>query len=357
MEPTEQDDQLDLQVNVVERPTGSFSFGAGYSSQDGLVLTGSLVADEPLRARLRRERLRRPRRQHAALLRQPDRPRTSSARPSASARRSRAPTLTTRTSSRSRPARDVVLGHALTEDNRARGFLRYSFSQRKLDENANVNAAGADLPRDPRRTSVTTQPGRRLGGARTRATTASRRSRAERIGLSLEGAGPRRLLAVPARRGARVLLPRRAALAARPLDLRASHCARGLGGAVQRHRRLRPSEPRRARPADRPATSQPLDQIDDDLELPLTERYFLGGLGNFQLRGFNARSVGPRRAILHEATAGTRACSRRSASIRDDRERATDDDGQPASAATATASATSLGPRTSTTSTISTRPT
>ncbi len=43
---------------------------------------------------------------------------------------------------------------------------------------------------------------------------------------------------------------------------------------------------------------QPLDNIDTDLTLPLSERYFLGGLGNFQLRGFRARSVGPRRSVL-----------------------------------------------------------
>jgi outer membrane protein assembly factor BamA len=41
-----------------------------------------------------------------------------------------------------------------------------------------------------------------------------------------------------------------------------------------------------------------LDQINDDLTLPLTERYFLGGIGTFQLRGYKARSVGPRRAVL-----------------------------------------------------------
>jgi outer membrane protein assembly factor BamA len=46
-----------------------------------------------------------------------------------------------------------------------------------------------------------------------------------------------------------------------------------------------------------------LDQIDDDLDLPLTERYFLGGLGTFQLRGFKARSVGPRRAVLYNTAA------------------------------------------------------
>jgi outer membrane protein assembly factor BamA len=36
----------------------------------------------------------------------------------------------------------------------------------------------------------------------------------------------------------------------------------------------------------------------------LTERYFLGGLGQFGLRGFDARSVGPRRSILQESASG-----------------------------------------------------
>jgi len=45
---------------------------------------------------------------------------------------------------------------------------------------------------------------------------------------------------------------------------------------------------------------RPLEEIDDDIKLPLSERYFLGGLGEYQLRGFKARSVGPRRPILRE---------------------------------------------------------
>jgi outer membrane protein insertion porin family len=44
-----------------------------------------------------------------------------------------------------------------------------------------------------------------------------------------------------------------------------------------------------------------LTEIDKDLELPLTERYFLGGLGAFQVRGFEQRSLGPRRTILNTA--------------------------------------------------------
>ncbi len=41
-----------------------------------------------------------------------------------------------------------------------------------------------------------------------------------------------------------------------------------------------------------------LSDIDDDLELPLSERFILGGVGSFQLRGYENRSVGPRRARL-----------------------------------------------------------
>ncbi len=39
---TEDPSQLDLDVNVVERPTGAFSFGAGFSSADNFIFTASL---------------------------------------------------------------------------------------------------------------------------------------------------------------------------------------------------------------------------------------------------------------------------------------------------------------------------
>jgi len=51
-----------------------------------------------------------------------------------------------------------------------------------------------------------------------------------------------------------------------------------------------------------PQSIRALENIDRDLELPLTERYFLGGLGAFQLRGFEQRSLGPRRTILEQST-------------------------------------------------------
>jgi outer membrane protein assembly factor BamA/TolB-like protein len=40
---TDQPEELDMDVRVIERPTGSLSFGAGISSQDGFVISGSLA--------------------------------------------------------------------------------------------------------------------------------------------------------------------------------------------------------------------------------------------------------------------------------------------------------------------------
>jgi outer membrane protein assembly factor BamA len=48
-----------------------------------------------------------------------------------------------------------------------------------------------------------------------------------------------------------------------------------------------------------------LDRLDNDVRLPLTERYFLGGLGNTRLRGFEGRSVGPRRPELRFTDLGS----------------------------------------------------
>jgi outer membrane protein insertion porin family len=52
-----------------------------------------------------------------------------------------------------------------------------------------------------------------------------------------------------------------------------------------------------------PTKSGHITRIDDDLELPLSERYFLGGIGPFQVRGFRQRSLGPRRPLLTPITA------------------------------------------------------
>ncbi|MFI5315934.1 MAG: outer membrane protein assembly factor BamA [Myxococcota bacterium] len=53
-----------------------------------------------------------------------------------------------------------------------------------------------------------------------------------------------------------------------------------------------------------PAQVDYLANIDSDLKLPLTERYFLGGIGAFQVRGYKQHSLGPHRTILTQSHQG-----------------------------------------------------
>jgi len=193
-----------------------------------------------------------------------------------------------------------VLGHALTEDNRSRGFLRYSFSQRSLDDNSNVDAA-AVIFREILQNDVTTSL---LGISMVRDSRDDRFApiSGERIGLSLEGAGIggfSQFLRAEARAswflGApRWLLPHSTFVA----NFR-------TGWAVPFNQVGDFETVKVAANAFTDENVKPLQEIDDDIQLPLTERYFLGGLGNFGLRGFKARSVGPRRAILRQSIDGT----------------------------------------------------
>jgi outer membrane protein insertion porin family len=293
MEPTEEEDQLDMKVSVVERPTGSFSFGAGYSSQDGLVLTGSLsqsnLFGRGYAANVSVDLGGRTQRYFVNLN-----------DPAFLGTEFSLGTTISRTNLRfedfeqEQTGADVVLGHALTEDGRSRGFLRYSFSQRSLVDDRDVNAAavifreilddnitsslvGVSLVQDTRDDRFAPISGRRLGVSLEGAGLGgfSRFARAEARGSFFLGAPDwlfdRSTFVFHIRSGWAV-----------PFN--------DIGDFA--------TETVTAAPSEILENVQPLDQIDRDIELPLTERYFLGGLGNFGLRGFKGRSVGPRRAIV-----------------------------------------------------------
>ena len=66
-EPGSSDDRVIVVVNVVEQPTGEFSFGVGYSTSDGAVGDISLTETQLPRPRLQSARLGRRRHQHAEL--------------------------------------------------------------------------------------------------------------------------------------------------------------------------------------------------------------------------------------------------------------------------------------------------
>jgi outer membrane protein insertion porin family len=293
-EPTDQPEQLDLKIGLVERPTGSFSFGAGYSSQDGFVGMGSLSTTN-LFGRGYGVSF------SADVGSETQRFFVNFADPYFLGSDFEVGVTGFRTSLRfedfdqDQTGGEFVLGHALSEDNRSRGWLRYSFASRKVDEDEDVFAAslilrelfsgnlttslvGLSFQSDTRDDPIAPTKGLRLGG-------------------SLEGAGLggfSQFLRAEGRvswyLGApRWLLEKSTFVVGTRIGYAIPFNVIGdfdLPAAV-------------SLPTD--GTIDPLDAIDTDLELPLSERYFLGGLGAFQLRGFKSRSVGPRRAILQES--------------------------------------------------------
>jgi len=294
VEPADEPDQLDLKVSVVERPTGSFSFGAGFSSQDGLVVTGSL-SQSNLFGRGYGANV------SVDLGGDSQRFFVNLSDPYFLGTTFSLSTTFSRTNiefedfAQEQIGADVVLGHPLTEDARTRGFLRYSFNLRQLEDDRNVNAAAVIF-----REVLQDQISSSLVGVSIVSDTRDDRlapTSGHQIGVSLEGAGIGGFSRFARLEGRGVWF-----LGAPDwlLDRSSFVVAARAGWAVPFNVigdfDIPDIDPSFAVLAGEQV--RPLDQIDEDITLPLTERYFLGGLGQFQLRGFKARSVGPRRAIL-----------------------------------------------------------
>ena len=291
MQPTEEPDQLDLKVSVVERPTGSLSFGAGFSSQDGLAVNGSLSQSNlfgrgygaNISLDLGRETQR-------FFINLSD------------------PYFLGSTFSLSASARGQTFEFEDFEQERSRRRASCE-SVTRLPRTAGLAASPAtastckqprgrperqrrrgDLPRDPpgpdldavwsvsrsisdtRDDRLAPTSGHRLGVNRWRppASAASRSSSASRR-----------------------VAPGSSELRAGSSSARASCSPPGSAGrslsmtSATSRRRTSSKADRRV---SRTASAFPLDQIDDDLTLPLTDRYILGGLGQFsaaRLQGTN----------------------------------------------------------------------
>jgi outer membrane protein assembly complex protein YaeT len=297
MKPTDEPEQLDLEVSVVERPTGSFSFGAGYSSQDNFVFMGSLSQSNLFG------------RGYAAQMSAQLGGETQSfflsfSDPRAFGTDFSLGTTIFRTTSnfedfeQEQIGADLALGHALTEDNTSRGFLRYSFASREIVESNNVNAA-AVIFRELMQDSLTSS----LVGVSYSADTRDDRlapTEGHQLGATLEYSGLgffSRFLRFEAR-GAWFLG------APRWLFDRSTFVASTRLGYTVPFNDIGDWDFPPSANVPHDSSVRPLDEIDTDIVLPLSERYFLGGLGTFQLRGFKSRSVGPRRAILYQGAPG-----------------------------------------------------
>jgi len=302
---TDYPDQLDLALSVVERPTGSLSFGAGFSSRDGFVLSGS-VSQSNLFGRGYGGSI------SADIGGRTSRFFLSFSNPyfmgttyglSAQIFQTdvefedfKLQTLGT----------ELVLSHLLDNEGRTRAFLRYSFVQRDVNRDFGAFAASPIL-REIFAGSQSTS----LLGLSVRQDTRNDRiaptaGRTTDFSLDLAGLGgfskylkfearatwylsnPSWLPEwVPSAEDGTWVLGARVGWAEPFNDLADFDLSNvnQFQGAI--------TVPDVAR----------LDQIDTDLELPLSERFFLGGIGAYQLRGFKGRSVGPRRTILVQRNA------------------------------------------------------
>jgi len=303
---TDYADQMDLGVKVVEKPTGSLSFGAGYSSRDGFIVSGSVsqanlfgrgyngsvVADVGGRTNRFFVTLGDPYFLNSDWGLSGQLFRTALDYPGFDL---------------DQYGGEVVTSHFLNENGTARAFLRYSFANRKVDRSGifggQIQDAAALIQREIEAKSQTTS----LMGLSLRYDTRNDRitptaGRVADLGVDYAGIGgfsqfarlegsaafyqrnPRWLPGwVPsAERGVWVVGGRFGY--AHPLnslgdfDLPQVDSLYGNG-------QLDPEV-------------KSLQKIDSNLELPLSERYFVGGIGQYQLRGFKARDVGPRRAEL-----------------------------------------------------------
>jgi len=299
-EPKTTDDpsQLDLDVNVVERPTGAFSFGAGFSSADNFIFTASLsqsnLFGRGYGANISADIGGNSSRYYVSLADPYFLGSTFSFSATAFLTEVRYNSFQQQTQ-----GIELGIGHPLTVDNSASVGLSYGYSQRRVKQNnQTLQALPAPIARQVLQGSQSTS---RIGlsiGVDTRndrfAPTSGYAANAfvEYAGLggfsnflSLEGQAGYYFGAPPwlFERSTFVVSSRIGyAFPFNSID--------DFDTGIQSSTVC--ADPQNC------VNAGNLENIDDDIRLPLTERYFLGGLGTTRLRGFQGRSVGPRRPSL-----------------------------------------------------------
>ncbi|HEY8120059.1 MAG TPA: outer membrane protein assembly factor BamA, partial [Myxococcota bacterium] len=295
-------DQMDLGVKVVEKPTGSLSFGAGYSSRDGFIVSGS-VSQSNLFGRGYNGSV------VADVGGQTNRFFITLGDPYFLGSNWGLSGQIFRTSldysgyDLDQYGGELVTSHFLNENGTARGFVRYSFASRQIDRTgiygSSIQDAAAVIQREVESDSQTTS----LMGLSVRYDTRNDRitptaGKVADLGVDYAGLGGFSQFA---------RLEGSAALYARNPRWVPSWMPSAESGVWVVGGRFGLAYPLNDLgdfdlPAENPLDGQlgaevrSLQHIDQNLELPLSERYFVGGIGQYQLRGFKARDVGPRRA-------------------------------------------------------------
>jgi outer membrane protein insertion porin family len=309
--PTDTQGQLDLGVKVVEKPTGSLSFGAGYSSQDKFIFSGSL-AQSNLFGRGYGVQV------SGDIGGLANRFFLSFSDPYFFDSAWSLGTTLYRTEvqytdfTETRTGFDFSFGHALNEENTARGFAGYSYSQRTITQLSSVQATDMVF-----RESISGKESVSIASLSFRGEQLDNRiapKEGYQYGGSLDFAGLGGFAKFLRTEG-RVAyylpapswfpLPSTFAFSARtgytiPFNSLSDYNLGATGADLCPPDLLFGGGPGSV--SDTivvPRQSCFLGAIDRDLKLPLSERYFLGGLGTYQLRGYKARTVGPRRPTLY----------------------------------------------------------
>ena len=295
---TEDPSQLDLDVNVVERPTGSFSFGAGFSSADNFIFTASLAQSNLFGrgygANISADIGGNSSRYFVSLTDPYFLGSTFSFSATAFLTEVRYNSFR-----QDQQGVEFAVGHPLTVDNSASISLSYGYSQRTVKQNnSNLNSLAAPITRQV------------LQG----------RQSTSRVGLSV-GVDTRNDRFAPTSGYAANAFVEYAGLGGFSNFLSTEGQAGYYFGApkwlFERSTFVVSTRLGYALPLNSiadfdtgitssTACADPsncinagnLEDIDNDIRLPLTERYFLGGLGTTRLRGYQGRSVGPRRPEL-----------------------------------------------------------
>jgi outer membrane protein insertion porin family len=279
---------------VVERPTGSFSFGAGYSSRDSFILTGSLSEQNFLgrgySLNLSADLSRRNQRYYLQF--QDNYFLGSNFSFGGSVYRT---SVRFDDFSQERNGIELSLGHTLSEDHAARGFISYQLSSRDIEQTSSADASALiyreilggkatssaialQLTVDRRNDRISPTAGYEMSGV------------AEYAGIG----GFERHAKFEGR--ASYFLPAPSWL----LEGSSFGFRTSMGYVVPLNDLDDYTWNISTDIISPDGQVRSLDQVDTDLTLPLSERYFLGGLGNFQLRGYEARSVGPRALVMRK---------------------------------------------------------
>lgn len=295
---TDFEDQLDLDVRVIERPTGSLSFGAGFSSLDKFIVSGS-ISQSNLFGRGYGMAL------SADIGGRSTRFFLSFTDPYFMGSTF---SLSTRVSStdiqfsdfdQQQTGIDLTLSHFLDESHTSRGSLRYSYSARNINQRGGFNAAGVIFRELLGGTESTSLVGVTFQRDTRNDRIAPTRGNVWGFSADLAGLGGFAKYVRLEGRGSWFYKTPDWMPAWFPFRDESAWVVGLRAGWVVPFNTVGDFTFDTADfPTDPNAEVQPLHNIDDDVVLPLTERYFLGGIGIYQLRGYKARSVGPRRAVL-----------------------------------------------------------